>query len=233
MAGAGIGGASLGGGGLNRDASSPAGTDYPHPHHHPLNHHHHHHHHPLHHPHTNGFYHRGGPPDDYMVLDLSTASSVQSSGSVHSSRQSDEGSDEGILLDDLEEEGEEGGVSDREDCSQHAPGQAGAGGRRDQVGEGGVGGRSEEGLTGADPSSSPTVLSSTGGSGGILCSICHKVYSNKGTLRVHYKTVHLREMHKCKVAGCNMMFSSVRSRNRHSQNPNLHKNNVPFTTMVD
>uniref|UniRef100_A0A4W5JQI1 Basonuclin zinc finger protein 2 n=1 Tax=Hucho hucho TaxID=62062 RepID=A0A4W5JQI1_9TELE len=158
MAGAGIGGASLGGGGLNHD---------------------------------------------YMVLDLSTASSVQSSGSVHSSRQSDEGSDEGILLDDLEEDGEEGGVSDREDC-----------------------------LTGADPSS-PTVLSSTGGSGGILCSICHKVYSNKGTLRVHYKTVHLREMHKCKVAGCNMMFSSVRSRNRHSQNPNLHKNNVPFTTMVD
>ncbi|XP_071263741.1 zinc finger protein basonuclin-2 isoform X2 [Salvelinus alpinus] len=229
MAGAGIGGASLGGGGLNRDASSPAGTDYPH--HHPLNHHHHHH--PLHHPHTNGFYHRGGPPDDYMVLDLSTASSVQSSGSVHSSRQSDEGSDEGILLDDLEEEGEEGGVSDGEDCSQHTPGQAGAGGRRDQVGEGGVGGRSEEGLTGTDPSSSPTILSSTGGSGGILCSICHKVYSNKGTLRVHYKTVHLREMHKCKVAGCNMMFSSVRSRNRHSQNPNLHKNNVPFTTMVD
>ncbi|XP_038837851.1 LOW QUALITY PROTEIN: zinc finger protein basonuclin-2 [Salvelinus namaycush] len=210
MAGAGIGGASLGGGGLNRDASSPAGTDYPH--HHPLNHHHHHH--PLHHPHTNGFYHRGGPPDDYMVLDLSTASSVQSSGSVHSSRQSDEGSDEGILLDDLEEEGEEGGVSDGEDCSQHTPG-------------------SEEGLTGTDPSSSPTILSSTGGSGGILCSICHKVYSNKGTLRVHYKTVHLREMHKCKVAGCNMMFSSVRSRNRHSQNPNLHKNNVPFTTMVD
>ncbi|XP_038855024.1 LOW QUALITY PROTEIN: zinc finger protein basonuclin-2-like [Salvelinus namaycush] len=210
MAGAGIGGASLGGGGLNRDASSPAGTDYPH--HHPLNHHHHHH--PLHHPHTNGFYHRGGPPDDYMVLDLSTASSVQSSGSVHSSRQSDEGSDEGILLDDLEEEGEEGGVSDGEDCSQHTPG-------------------SEEGLTGTDPSPSPTILSSTGGSGGILCSICHKVYSNKGTLRVHYKTVHLREMHKCKVAGCNMMFSSVRSRNRHSQNPNLHKNNVPFTTMVD
>nr|XP_046181431.1 LOW QUALITY PROTEIN: zinc finger protein basonuclin-2 [Oncorhynchus gorbuscha] len=206
MAGAGIGGASLGGGGLNRDASSPAGTDYPHPH-------------PHHYPLT----------DDYMVLDLSTASSVQSSGSVHSSRQSDEGSDEGILLDDLEE----GGVSDEEDCSQHAPGQAGDGRRRDQVGEGGVGGRSEEGLTGADPSSSPTVLSSTGGSGGILCSICHKVYSNKGTLRVHYKTVHLREMHKCKVAGCNMMFSSVRSRNRHSQNPNLHKNNVPFTTMVD
>ncbi|XP_035666096.1 zinc finger protein basonuclin-2-like isoform X2 [Branchiostoma floridae] len=58
----------------------------------------------------------------------------------------------------------------------------------------------------------------------IVCNLCHKLYSNKSTLRVHYRTVHLREMHKCKVPGCNMMFSSVRSRNRHSQNPNLHKN---------
>uniref|UniRef100_A0A3Q3W8C8 C2H2-type domain-containing protein n=1 Tax=Mola mola TaxID=94237 RepID=A0A3Q3W8C8_MOLML len=137
--------------------------------------------------HTNGFYQ--GQQDDYMVLDLSTTSSVQSSSSVHSSHESDEGSDEGILLDDLEEEGEEDeeeGNSEGEDCS----------------------------------------LS------GILCNICHKMYSNKGTLRVHYKTVHLREMHKCKIPGCNMVFSSVRSRNRHSQNPNLHKN-MPFSTMID
>ncbi|KAL1023785.1 hypothetical protein UPYG_G00046110 [Umbra pygmaea] len=224
ITGAGIGGASLGGGGLTRDANSPAGTDY---HHHPLNRHHL----PLHHPNTNGFYHRGGPPDDYMVLDLSTTSSVQSSGSVHSSHESDEGSDEGILLDDLEDgvEGDDIGVSDGDDCLQRA------GARRDQIGEGGVG-SSEEGLTGAEPSSSPSLLSpggnAVGGSGGILCSICHKLYSNKGTLRVHYKTVHLREMHKCKVTGCNMMFSSVRSRNRHSQNPNLHKN-VPFMAMID
>ena len=27
-------------------------------------------------------------------------------------------------------------------------------------------------------------------------------------------------MHKCSVDGCNMMFSSRRSRNRHSANPN-------------
>ncbi|KAJ8883913.1 hypothetical protein PR048_015768 [Dryococelus australis] len=33
-------------------------------------------------------------------------------------------------------------------------------------------------------------------------------------------SVHLREMHKCTVEGCNMMFSSRRSRNRHSANPN-------------
>uniref|UniRef100_A0A3B4Z5B4 Basonuclin 2 n=1 Tax=Stegastes partitus TaxID=144197 RepID=A0A3B4Z5B4_9TELE len=132
-------------------------------------------------------------PDDYMVLDLSTTSSVQSSSSVHSSHESDEGSDEGILLDDLEEEGEEEeeeGNSEGEDYSHN------------------------------------------GSSSGILCNICHKMYSNKGTLRVHYKTVHLRELHKCKIPGCNMVFSSVRSRNRHSQNPNLHKN-MPFSTIID
>lgn len=65
-----------------------------------------------------------------------------------------------------------------------------------------------------------------GGGGGspTTCHVCQKVYSNKGTFRAHYKTVHLRLLHKCKVPGCNTSFSSVRSRNRHSQNPNLHKN---------
>uniref|UniRef100_A0A8C9X916 Basonuclin zinc finger protein 2 n=1 Tax=Sander lucioperca TaxID=283035 RepID=A0A8C9X916_SANLU len=179
--GMGIGGASL--------------REYPH---HPLNHN-------LKNHHTNGF--SRAQPDDYMVLDLSTTSSVQSSSSVHSSHESDEGSDEGILLDDLEEEGEE----DEEEGNK-GPGE------------------------GLEPSSSPFLFSPTGGSNGgnsgILCNICHKMYSNKGTLRVHYKTVHLREMHKCKIPGCNMVFSSVRSRNRHSQNPNLHKN-MPFSTIID
>uniref|UniRef100_A0A4W4GK85 C2H2-type domain-containing protein n=1 Tax=Electrophorus electricus TaxID=8005 RepID=A0A4W4GK85_ELEEL len=58
----------------------------------------------------------------------------------------------------------------------------------------------------------------------ITCHVCQKVYSNKGTFRAHYKTVHLRLLHKCKVPGCDITFSSVRSRNRHSQNPNLHRN---------
>ncbi|XP_039768127.1 zinc finger protein basonuclin-1 [Ornithorhynchus anatinus] len=57
----------------------------------------------------------------------------------------------------------------------------------------------------------------------ITCHLCQKIYSNKGTFRAHYKTVHLRQLHKCKVPGCDTMFSSVRSRNRHSQNPNLHR----------
>lgn len=59
--------------------------------------------------------------------------------------------------------------------------------------------------------------------GPVQCSICKRMYSNKGTLRVHFKSVHLKEMHRCTVPGCDMMFTSVRSRNRHSQNPNLHR----------
>ncbi|XP_070768753.1 zinc finger protein basonuclin-2 [Enoplosus armatus] len=206
MAGMGIGGGSLGPTGLNHNVRSPMSIEYPH---HLLNQN-------LKNHHTNGF--SRGQPDDYMVLDLSTTSSVQSSSSIHSSHESDEGSDEGILLDDLEEEE---GEEDEEE-----------GGHRDETGQL----RGEGHGEGLEPSSSPFLLSSTGGSNGgnsgILCSICHKMYSNKGTLRVHYKTVHLREMHKCKIPGCNMVFSSVRSRNRHSQNPNLHKN-MPFSTIID
>ncbi|XP_033633750.1 zinc finger protein basonuclin-1-like isoform X1 [Asterias rubens] len=59
--------------------------------------------------------------------------------------------------------------------------------------------------------------------GSLICNICKKAYSTKDTLRTHYKNIHLREMHKCTIQGCNLMFSSVRSRNRHSQNPNLHR----------
>ncbi|XP_072260508.1 zinc finger protein basonuclin-2 isoform X2 [Pyxicephalus adspersus] len=144
--------------------------------------------------------------EDYMVLDLSTTSSVQSSSSVHSSRESDVGSDEGILLDDTD------GASDIEESSQKCDVSAPLMG------------------PGNDVSESSFYNSFAVSNGGIMCNICHKMYSNKGTLRVHYKTVHLREMHKCKVLGCNMMFSSVRSRNRHSQNPNLHKN-IPFSSV--
>ncbi|KAG9275748.1 zinc finger protein basonuclin-2 [Astyanax mexicanus] len=229
-------------------------------HHH---HHHHHHHHNLglegvarahrnashreeagspigaEYPHSDGY--RGN--DDYaVVLDLSTTSSVQSSGSVHSSRESDEGSDEGILLDDLEgsEEGDEAGqghpaIRDDdgrarepkgEELAPSDPALSLSGGLR----SGSNNDNSDNNDTNSDNNGNGT---NNGVSGGILCTICHKMYSNKGTLRVHYKTVHLREMHKCKVPGCNMMFSSVRSRNRHSQNPNLHKNHTTFTNMVE
>lgn len=54
----------------------------------------------------------------------------------------------------------------------------------------------------------------------IRCNVCMKSFCDKGALKIHFSAVHLREMHKCSVEGCNMMFSSRRSRNRHSANPN-------------
>jgi hypothetical protein len=51
--------------------------------------------------------------------------------------------------------------------------------------------------------------------------MCHKTYRDKGTLKTHTIEVHLQEMHKCTIAGCNMAFSSVRLRNRHSANLKL------------
>lgn len=199
-------GMAVGGISLNHEIHSPISSDYPH-----LSLHQNHH--------LNGF--SRAQPDDYMVLDLSTTSSLHSSSSVHSSHESDEGSDEGILLDDLdEEEGEEEEEvnSEGEHVERHTQLLSEAGDQGEGPGADGLG---------------QFVHSSSGVSNaGILCNICHKMYSNKGTLRVHYKTVHLREMHKCKVPGCNMVFSSVRSRNRHSQNPNLHKN-MPFSSIID
>jgi hypothetical protein len=52
------------------------------------------------------------------------------------------------------------------------------------------------------------------------CNVCYKTFCDKGALKIHFSAVHLKEMHKCTVEGCTMMFSSKRSRNRHSANPN-------------
>ncbi|KAI6200008.1 NOC3-like protein [Aphelenchoides besseyi] len=54
----------------------------------------------------------------------------------------------------------------------------------------------------------------------VQCVKCLKTFCDKGALKIHNSAVHLREMHKCTVLGCEMMFSSRRSRNRHSANPN-------------
>ncbi|XP_076373635.1 zinc finger protein basonuclin-2-like isoform X2 [Tachypleus tridentatus] len=54
----------------------------------------------------------------------------------------------------------------------------------------------------------------------VQCHVCMKTFCDKGALKIHFSAVHLREMHKCTVEGCSMMFSSRRSRNRHSANPN-------------
>jgi len=74
-------------------------------------------------------------------------------------------------------------------------------------------------------STSPPVLPTTlvnpiTGKRRVQCAVCLKTFCDKGALKIHFSAVHLREMHKCTVKGCTMMFSSRRSRNRHSANPN-------------
>ncbi|XP_078097155.1 zinc finger protein basonuclin-2 [Mustelus asterias] len=131
---------------------------------------------------------------DGTVLDLSTASSVKSGSSIHS-WDSDAGSDQGVPLND--EDGFE-----RPDLMV-----------KDKLYQ----------LAAAAKEPADCLIQTPSANLPIMCNICQKMYSNKGTFRAHYKTVHLRQLHMCKVPGCSTMFSSVRSRNRHSQNPNLHK----------
>uniref|UniRef100_A0A8C4TET1 Basonuclin zinc finger protein 1 n=1 Tax=Erpetoichthys calabaricus TaxID=27687 RepID=A0A8C4TET1_ERPCA len=135
--------------------------------------------------------------EEEAVLDLSTSSMSKSESSLHCSWDSDCGSEEGISLDESVESPESLNLTSKEESPPNLP----------------VTEKTSDCLVFHLPSSSP-----------ITCHICQKVYSNKGTFRAHYKTVHLRQLHKCKIPGCNTMFSSVRSRNRHSQNPNLHRN---------
>lgn len=58
------------------------------------------------------------------------------------------------------------------------------------------------------------------GKGRVSCDACAKTFYDKGTLKIHFNAVHLKIKHRCTISGCNMMFSSLRSRNRHSANPN-------------
>lgn len=64
------------------------------------------------------------------------------------------------------------------------------------------------------------IINPTTGKKRVQCNVCFKTFCDKGALKIHFSAVHLREMHKCTVDGCSMMFSSRRSRNRHSANPN-------------
>lgn len=79
-------------------------------------------------------------------------------------------------------------------------------------------------VTGMSASSPPvlptTLVNPITGKRRVQCAVCLKTFCDKGALKIHFSAVHLREMHKCTVQGCTMMFSSRRSRNRHSANPN-------------
>ncbi|XP_076227443.1 uncharacterized protein LOC116434688 isoform X2 [Nomia melanderi] len=74
--------------------------------------------------------------------------------------------------------------------------------------------------TNIPPNLGTTFINPTTGKKRVQCLTCFKTFCDKGALKIHYSAVHLREMHKCTVLGCNMKFSSRRSRNRHSANPN-------------
>ncbi|XP_067943894.1 zinc finger protein basonuclin-2-like isoform X2 [Watersipora subatra] len=71
-----------------------------------------------------------------------------------------------------------------------------------------------------NPAFGQTVFVTPSGKKRVLCTACNKTFCDKGALKIHYSAVHLKEMHRCTIRGCNMMFSSRRSRNRHSANPN-------------
>ncbi|KAM3176844.1 hypothetical protein ACTXT7_005693 [Hymenolepis weldensis] len=79
----------------------------------------------------------------------------------------------------------------------------------------------KQALTGISTTSATSAISMSGrNKKRVLCTTCKKSFCDKGALKIHYSAVHLREMHKCTIKGCNMWFSSRRSRNRHSANPN-------------
>ncbi|KAJ7994760.1 hypothetical protein DPEC_G00252820 [Dallia pectoralis] len=156
---------------------------------------------------------RGGDVEEGAVLDLSRSSSAppRGGGSARSSWDSD-----GAVSEDGEGLEEEPLPMEEDSDGESSDGI----GLRGLSGDGlGLGGDRTTGCVGGGQGGPQAVSSSP-----ITCHVCQKVYSNKGTFRAHYKTVHLRLLHKCKVPGCDTTFSSVRSRNRHSQNPNLHRN---------
>jgi len=47
-----------------------------------------------------------------------------------------------------------------------------------------------------------------------ICYVCKKSFKSSYSVKLHYKNVHLKEMHVCTVAGCNAAFPSRRSRDR-------------------
>lgn len=150
---------------------------------------------------------------DGAVLDLSTSSSVPPGGSARSSWDSDGACSEGVEEMEDNEEATLPAADSEESCDGISMGRLGVEElalRAERTVECSGGGQDR--------------IQGGGGGSPITCHVCQKIYSNKGTFRAHYKTVHLRLLHKCKVPGCDTSFSSVRSRNRHSQNLNLHRN---------
>ncbi|PNF43833.1 hypothetical protein B7P43_G06050 [Cryptotermes secundus] len=58
--------------------------------------------------------------------------------------------------------------------------------------------------------------------GFLSCSFCRKSLPDTGALKEHYEQLHLGEMFRCTVPGCDKVFSSRNKRNLHSDNETLH-----------
>jgi hypothetical protein len=58
--------------------------------------------------------------------------------------------------------------------------------------------------------------------GTATCHLCQLTFHDNLVLKEHVEKVHPREMYRCTVPGCDKIFSTRKSRNRHSQNDNLH-----------
>lgn len=55
------------------------------------------------------------------------------------------------------------------------------------------------------------------------CHICESKFKDNLALKEHFEVNHPKEMFNCTVKGCEKIFSTRKSRNRHSQNDNLHR----------
>ena len=64
--------------------------------------------------------------------------------------------------------------------------------------------------------------------GDVQCHICQEQFKDNLVLKEHFEKVHPKEMFHCTIAGCDKIFSTRKSRNRHSQNENLHKHLPPM-----
>jgi hypothetical protein len=70
--------------------------------------------------------------------------------------------------------------------------------------------------------------------GSVDCHICKERFRDNLVLKEHFEKVHPKEMFRCTISGCEKVFSTRKSRNRHSQNDNLHRHlmaGVPTDTL--
>jgi len=70
--------------------------------------------------------------------------------------------------------------------------------------------------------------------GAVTCHVCTVApFRDNLALKEHLETVHPPEMYHCTVERCDKIFSTRKSRNRHSQNENLHRHLINGGGIVD